>query len=479
MNQTYTFHLDRLGIGEQQLRFGEMLPEHRTRVESTLSRHLLNRKPVNEFLSSVGNKVNFDFNIGWRGTAVRVAGQSPHLFASERRDFKALRKIGRVAQFYQHTGRLARKGEEPAGTEQRNRIAAGAVKAMTTAQVPGANGKILTLSSISENTLSLARDVMRSIPTIGPNHPLPHNLAFPAGIIWSGFAVREVKGGWNDYKRAETIGDGEGRRRAVGRMTTGSLGAAGSAVFLAGKAALSAGAAASAITVLSFTADITFGIGSVVGMGLSSLGIYRCVTFKNRLDEYYKNPKLTKEEQIQGTLEFLRDLLAVTPEERTELAEKIAEENPSMGPQERGELLEQKLMNLAETKVKFLKRRTSNKSLQLILTQVEPLLLQLKDPATKAKAMIEAEVFIQSIRKETNWKMALYITGLVASIISLVGVILSNVVSLGTAPFIIMGIASTIFLLITAYNFILQLMKKESEGPALQMAPLDAPIHLS
>lgn len=476
MIKTYHIEPKRLSYGEQQLSLAQMQPLHRERVGSTLSKHLLGDRSVNRYFQSLPPKVKFDFTIDRKGAEIQAGGKTEK-FSLEKGNLNELRKMGRVVQFYQHVGVLPSIPEKPKDQSIRRDAAVQVVKAMSAAAIPGANGKILTMSSVSENTLSLARDILRATPAIGPSHPLPQNLAFPAGAIWAGFAFREVKLGWNDYKRAEKIEDGEGRRRAIGRISTGGFATVGSGFFLAANTARSAGAVASAAMALSFIADIAFGIGSLIGMGLSSLGIYRCYTFKKRLDEYYENPLLTPEQRIKGTIGFLHDLLIATPEEKKEILEELREEHPEIT--EDDPLFREKLAHLTEKKVKFLKRRTSNRSLELIINNADRLLTDLS--MKKEGAMEEAIKLIETVRKDCKWKLGLYTVGLIASIISFIGVILADISSLGSAPFIVMGVASFITFCVTGYNIIMQLINKPTEiGSSvhnLQIQPLDAPVN--
>lgn len=189
------------------------------------------------------------------------------------------------------------------------------------------------------------------------------------------------------------------------------------------------------------------------------------------MNKYYENKELSREQQVRGTLNFLKEKLSVSKNEQRDLIHEINEEHPEMSKQEKEELFKQRLADKAEVKVKYLKRRTSNKSLDLILNKVEPLLARLNDPA----ALEEADALIQTILKENKVKMGLYLVGLIFSVVSLIGVILADFFSFGTLPYIIMGVASAVFLLITLYNFFVQLMKKDPDSGALVMGPLDAP----
>ena len=466
---SYSIQLNTLGApGTTPLDLQQI---HRKRAEASLSKYLLKDRQVQSFFHQLGSETNFNFTIGRKGVEIALKEGNSHFFKLDPKTLKQLRKIGRISQFYSHVAGIEKPMDAARAVLQRQ-VTKAKVKEITQSSIPGTKGNILTLTAVSENTLSLVRDVLRAIPKIGPSHIVPHNLGFAAGAIWTAFGVREVKGGYSDYKRAEQIQDKEGRNRAVGRLTTGSLGTVGSVFFLSGKATTSANAAALTATTLSFIGDLFFGIGSVVGIGLSSLGVYRCSTFRKRLNEYYKNPELSKEQQVRGTLSFLKDLLSVTPAEQAELIAKINEENPHLSLQEKEALLKQKLVDLTEVKVKYLKRRTSNKSLELILNRVEPLLAKLNDPA----ALEEADALIQTVLKENKAKMVLYLVGLIFSVVSLIGVIMADFFSLGTAPFIVMGVASFVFLMITAYNFIVQLMKKDPDSGPMIMVPLDAQV---
>jgi len=471
----WSVQLNRIGVGDQQLHFQRIQPQHRKTVESTLSTHLLNQEPVNSYFKGLGEKPEFDFDITRKGPIVHVKGQERLLFPIEPESQKELRKIERVVRFYQHTGTLPRKPRNALEAVRRKKIARVAVKSMQQAAIPGAKGKLLAVTNLSENSLSLARDVMRSMPQFGPNSALVHNLGYPAGVIWAFFSGREVKGGWADYKRAQMIDDGEGIRRAKARLVGGGLALGGSAFFLAGKAAGSAGAAAAA-TALSLTADACFGVGSVIAIGMASLGIHRCRDFRKRLDDYYMNPLLTEDQKVEGTLHFFKELVTVTPEEHKEIIEKIEEEHPQMSFKEKDQLLEQKLNELTETKIKYLKRRSSNKSLGLIIDKINPILAKLKTEATKAEGTKEAHELIKAVRKDNVIKEVLFWVGIVAAVISIIGLAFATFASFGAAPFILMGLASGIYLIITGYTLLVGLLRKDpSEGvPGINLQPLDA-----
>lgn len=266
---SYSVQLDTLSApGSAPL---ELQQFHKERAESTLSKYLLKDGAIRSFFDRMGSETSFNFTIGRRGVEIVPEGERARFFKMEPGPLKELKKLARIPQFYSHIGAVKEKPVDAEEEAVRKKTAKVAVDAMLKSSVPGVKGNILTLTAISENTLSLTRDILRSVPMIGPSHIIPHNLAYGAGALWTIFGAREVRGGWKDYNHAKQIRDDEGKNRAVGRLTTGSLGTTGSVFFIAGKAAVSTNAAVMTATGLSFVADLLFGIGSIVGIGLSSL----------------------------------------------------------------------------------------------------------------------------------------------------------------------------------------------------------------
>jgi hypothetical protein len=233
-------------------------------------------------------------------------------------------------------------------------------------------------------------------------------------------------------------------------------------------------------------ANVLFGLGSLLAMSAASLGALRCHRFNNRLNLYLENPNLTHVEKFRGALQYLKDAVSVTPEERKQMQSEIEKNHPDWSLEQKEKLLHQKIVDLTEVKVKYLKRRTSNKSLRLILTQANTLLEKLSHPETQAEGIKETAVILHKIQKENRVKMALFIAGFIAALISFSAMLTMTFLSAGALPFVLYGIAGTIYLAISIYNITGMLAKKAPGAlkgldlPSLQdtIVPLDAS-HLS
>jgi hypothetical protein len=413
-------HINQLRIGSELLNVERMAPVHRERLEKYLSKQFSNQKEFGSF-------------------KIQVNPQD-----------KAVR---RVVQFYRNIGAVSKvKGANE------ERLSAQMIEAMRKDAVPGTNGQILAGMQITEDTLSLTRNILYAIPSVGPNDPVVNHLGYYAGIFWSFFAFRELNAGMTEYKHSQAIGDKEGRRRATVRMASGGIVSAASLIYLSGRifdTLESATVSAASIG----TASVLFGIGSMLAMGASILGAVRCTRFDARLHEYLEHPGISEVDRYKGALQFLKDSISVTAEERGWIENEVKH----LPEEERGKAIEQKLRQLTETKIKYMKRRTSNRSLQLILTKTDRLLRLLSQEATQPEGIKESAILLHEIRKENQRKTALYILGFVAALISALGMIAGTFFTAGALPFVLYGISAMIYLLVGLYNAAGIVAKKEPE----------------
>ena len=118
--------------------------------------------------------------------------------------------------------------------------------------------------------------------------------------------------------------------------------------------------------------------------------------------------------------------------------------------------------------MKYMKRRTSNKSLFLILTKADTLLAMLGCKETCAEGIKEASILIHTIQQESKIKLSLYTLGFIAATLSFIGMIIMSVMSAGLLPFVLYGIAGTIYLAVTIYTVAGSLMKKDHEDQPLE-----------
>lgn len=373
---------------------------------------------------------------------------------------KEIKKLGKIIRYYQHIDQLPRRIFS--SEEQKEVIEATkrSVKEIREASVPGTDGKILAGLRLADDTLSLVRNIMFAIPSIGPNDPIASHLGYYGGAFWTFSGIREMDEGYIDYKRAEKISDSEGKRRAEVRILSGGVVSAGSLAYLGGKICDTLSMSAVSAPLLN-AANGFFGLGSAIAMGASALGSIRCHRFSQRLNAYFENPHLTQMEKMKGALRFLRDLISVTPEEKDAILREIEKEWPKASQEEKKNQFEKKLLDLTEAKVKYVKRRTSGKSLQLIITHVDQILAKIENQKTHFEGMKEGTALIGKVQKESGTKKTLYNLSFVAALLSFVGMLILAFSATSVAAFVLFGVAGGIYLSITIYAVLGVFNKKD------------------
>ncbi len=450
-----SIRFDRFNFGSSSLDTQRMFPEHKKKIEECLSK-IYNDTIQNRSASNKDTPFQIQFKTG-KPTLI-VGGENILLNKSPE-----LNRIQRIVRYYQNTGQLPRTEIDRKEILERNAETRKTVRAINQASIPGANGSILAGMRLADDSLTLARNIMFAIPEMGPNDPIANHLGYYAGALWAFFAFREIDDGITENKRSVKIGDGEGKRRAEARILSGGLMSTGSIAYLGAKFCDTLATPAAVATSLSVS-NVLFGIGALLAVGASAVGAIRCQRFNKRLSDYLENPKLTEEQSLRGALRFLKDSIGVTAEEKADCKAQIDEEHPDWTPEQKTELLRQKLIDLTEVKVKYMKRRTSNKSLRLILNHADDLIERLGDKSTRAEAIKETMVLMNTIRQENRIKLILYTLGLIASVLSFAGMFIIAFLSGGTLPFILFGIAGTIYIAVTLYTISSLFVKKENVG---------------
>lgn len=433
--------LSGLGAGTNILPNQEIYSVHKDRIQQYLS----------SFFSKQGvqgerQEIPFELHLENEGPVLYMGGRKVAL-----QEPSKLKSVERVVQYYQHTGQLARKPGDDSFVKPGLQKT---VKAMCDASIPGANGQVISGMHITEDTLGLVRSMIYAASPLGTADPIGTHLGYYTGVLGAFFAFRELDLGRTEYNRAKLIGDAEGERRSKARMLSGAVISAASAAHLTEKF-LEPVLAASVSTCMSLAAGALFGLGSFLNLGLSSLGALRCHRFNGRLNEYLDNPLLSEEQRMSGALQFLKDQMCVTVEERDALVCKIDQAHPDWTPEQKAASLTKEIQDRIEVKVKYMKRRTSNTSLHLILTQADSILAKIHDPKNAAEGIKEASILLHKVQSENKTKLLLYALSIVAALLGLLGMLLFIFFPpLATLPFILYGIAGTIYLGITIYTAI-------------------------
>lgn len=267
---------------------------------------------------------------------------------------------------------------------------------------------VLAGTRIGEGTLAFARNILCMTPVVGPEHPVVGHLGYYAGGLATVLSGVALKGAVQDYRTAKTLSDREGLSLSKWRIGASSAGIGASLAYLAGKVWH---AAASAFGLLC-AADALVGFGSMIGIGLSGAAILRCARFYGQLHV------TTEKEGLRKTLQSLKDAV-------------IANDSDE-----------------AQRKLYALKRRTSYRSVQLIVRHIDRLIQEIDHPHVRLQAM----ELISAVKKDTTVKLALYAISLFAGMIGFAAAVIAGFFSLGIVPIVLGGIAAGIHLSVTAYH---------------------------
>lgn len=379
------------------------------------------------------------------------------------------KRVKKIIQYAKHTGIAASEPRLSARSSRKT------VHELSKRSGPTSFKHVCTAADFANDAISLGRNTYTSV-----NRGSPSLISKQLGIATAGLGLLLAAKDWRDgeveKKQAEKIKDGEGVRRAKAKILGMKTAVVGSALFLLDKSLRlnSGGAAQLGASVCSHLSAFTFGVGSVIGIGMGGLGIRRCANFQESLDEYLENPELSQEAKIQGAIRFLRDAAVVTFEERNELVEQIEQECPDASSEEKETLLQEKLTHLSEVKVKWIKRRTSMRAVRNILHHADSILAKFDSPLPQVRKEggVEANLLLDRVRGESRKKQLLYGISVIASLIGLAGLITGTIFTLGALPFILYAISGGIYVLLFLAGRISSIARRDADTPGLSMPPL-------
>lgn len=286
--------------------------------------------------------------------------------------------------------------------------------------------------------MALCRDAMVACSLRSGGGTIARSLGGAVGAIELASGIFEIGESEEAMAEADKVGDREGYERAEARLVQSQMEVAAGTTFIAQSvwafAAPGMGSLAGAVCVPLFMLFMT--IGSVIGVALPVLGIQRCKTFLDELDEYLENPDLTKEQRVSGALRFLQEMTSLSPEEEGALG----------GSQAAGALLESKLHHA--------KRRTSLQSLVSIANTSEELLRQIADPATRAGGLKQALTLIGQVKKASYSKIALNGCAIFAIAIGFSAILAGLILTGGSLPLLLTLGAGAFCLVLSLYCWI-------------------------
>ncbi|MBI5273362.1 MAG: hypothetical protein HY861_05200 [Chlamydiia bacterium] len=344
-------------------------------------------------------------------------------------------------------------------------------------------GRAITGLSLTEGAVSFARNVIkagslassRSWSMVGTGY-----LTAGIGLFLTG-AVR-TRGALHKFRHAELIGDGEGKRRAQMNLATGILSTNASALALVHSIAPVTIASLSAVT------DALFGIGSLASIAVAGVGMYRSVIFRSRLNKVLEqkaslhsltSPREERKNLIKA-LEFLKEKAIPTQEEVAELIKAVKSEHPEWGVSAQETEVRKKLINLAEVKINYMRRRTSQKAAEMIIHQMPALLERLRREDASPAEMSQARILVKGVLAENRKKTILLAIAILLSALAFTALILGTFFSFGTLPVILYTVTSGIGLLMALYPLVVDSLRKTFAAQAINLMPIifDAePIH--
>jgi hypothetical protein len=289
------------------------------------------------------------------------------------------------------------------------------------------------------------------------------------GLILSGVRIKD---GLEEYRASKKIGDAEGLHRAESQIASGALLSHASALLISQKAILLAGTAQTAAVGVGLAGHSFFGAGMALAIGMAGWGIYRSAKFRWQLDKLANDPSCTEAERMQNTLVYLKELIVPSSQEVLIIKKKLEKENPLKSHYWIERELNRQVSGRIETNLKYLKRRTSSRSLKLLLDPAKgigPILSKLDQTATRGEGAQEARALIEELQKDNLRKIGLFTVSLLIAAISLAAVILMSAFSFGTLPIILYIVATVLSLCIVAH-------RQLGKAPESEQTDLPAPV---
>ncbi|HSW72950.1 MAG TPA: hypothetical protein VLG44_06060, partial [Chlamydiales bacterium] len=293
---------------------------------------------------------------------------------------------------------------------------------------------IQAAANIGCDTISVTRNIMRSISAIGPGHPY---VAFLSNWVLSLLglaAVFSIRNAYHDYHSSSEIQDKEGVKESAQKLVENALLISGSTAWAASNIIDSVDPSLFAGVVLDHVISTAFIGAGAIGLGIAATNIYRSLDFRLSIHSFMENPHLSEKEKVQGTLQFFKDQIWLTDKEMESIKDLSS--------------LEQK----AKEKIARFRRRAGNKSVKEIIKSLTSILERLEDPKLEKEAIIEGKKLIQLVKKENLKRTIFYVLTYLAFAIGLIGSIIMAMSTFGAVPFILAAISGSIWLMLGVWG---------------------------
>jgi len=348
-------------------------------------------------------------------------------------------------------------GDRAAGWAKVSLVESAAHKTLSRIRAPAA-AKMSTTTvaalSLTDATATFARRILQLTPSTDSKRAISNLDCLSSGIgLLLGSAVT-IGNGISELNLSKQIGDGEGVRRSRAQIVSGLVSTNASALSLANETAFSSVAAVG-------LAESAFcGLGAAINIGISGWNIYRCARFLSKIDAILDQRGGGEKERLVNALIFLKERIAPTKEERDGISKEVETLHPDWGPQAKLQEVKKRTLDLAEVKVRQVKRRTCQATAERVLKEVDSHLEALQNPPASEASLKAAKGLIEEVKRQGRKKILLSAIVAVTSALALTALIIGTFFSLGTLPFALYAVSSAIALAILLYPLAAQSLGK-------------------
>jgi hypothetical protein len=327
---------------------------------------------------------------------------------------------------------------------------------------PGCAGGAIIMAAGVADGLSVLRNACGV--QIGWDQAVRH-MGVGGGTLSLGLSALELHNARKERESAIATQNNEVRQKATAKIAGATVGVIASLFYILGKAnelswiVLSVGA----VTAITVACTTLWGIGAIISIALTSLGIHRCRTFEKRLSDFGSD-----EAGLKNALSYLLSEITVSPAEIKALRKELESKG------EHTELeLQAKVAELEARKIKYVKTRTSLNAVRMILDRAPEILNAFNRPnlfqGERADLCIDARLLLVDVRHEGYKKKLVYTISLIAAIIGLTGVILGCFASMGVLPLILFAGSAAIGLGLTIANSMAHLQDSKKARPRFHL----------
>ena len=336
------------------------------------------------------------------------------------------------------------------------------------------SSKTVAALTVTDLSVSFARNALRVAPGIGPAHPIVQGLGYASsGIGLLLGSTVTIGSNVVKFHKSQKIGDGEGMRQAGSQILSGAITTNAVTLSLFHQIVLSS------LAGLGIAANVFFGLGSLVTIGIAGWSIYRSSLFYFKIDGHSDSQHLNEKERVVKTLKFLKEKIAPTEKEKETIVKKIDKLHPNWSLEEKLSAVKQKMVDLAEVKCKYVQRRTSPGMAERVLKEIDNHLERSNNPLSDSKALDAAKELIEAVKKETKKKLLFTTIVAVTSLIALTALILSTFFSLGIVPFVLYTVSSAIALGILVCPLLVDKLAQTRSAAMQDRAQSIAPLVIS